>query len=64
MGVEALVSKEQSESTVQEPLAEPRSRLGQKYPAGQGLQLPLEVPPAQGGSKYRAYGLRHFLEPQ
>lgn len=35
---------------MQDPFAEPRSRLGQKYPAGQGLQLPLEVPPAQGRS--------------
>jgi hypothetical protein len=44
------VSKEQSGSTVQDPLAEPRSRLGQKNPAGQGLQLPFEVPPVQRGS--------------
>lgn len=34
---------------MQDPFAEPTSRLGQKYPAGQGLQLPLEVPPAWGG---------------
>lgn len=55
--------KEQSEAAVQDPLAESRSRLGQKYPAGQGLQLPLDVPPAREVSEYRALYLGSIPKP-
>ena len=49
MGLGALASKGHSEPVAQEPGAEPRPRLGQKEPAGQGLQLSSETPPRERG---------------
>lgn len=46
MGLEALESEGQSELVRQDQVAALRPRLGQKEPAGQGPQLPSEVPPA------------------
>lgn len=45
MGLEVLRSQGHSEPATQELIGELRPRPGQKEPAGQGPQLPLEVPP-------------------
>lgn len=51
MGLEVLGSEGQLESAEHVPLGDPRLRLGQKEPAGQGLQLPSEEPPAREGAE-------------
>lgn len=51
VGLEVLGSEGQLESAEHVPLGDPRLRLGQKEPAGQGLQLPSEEPPAREGAE-------------
>lgn len=54
MGPQAAGSKGHLEPAAQEPVGRLRPRPGQKEPAGQGLQLSLEVPPGWGGGKEQA----------
>lgn len=54
MGPQAAGSKGHLEPAAQEPMGRLRPRPGQKEPAGQGLQLSLEVPPGWGGGKEQA----------